>query len=139
MTPFDEATRAMAALVEKATRMRPEWLNGWLDYPHTSLDVNGARQLAWYAQTLSEVAAFVPAALEHIELLQAELEQARRKARAFDWMQKEFTNGLYRIPTFDPVSVDPECAWRFFTANDQGPYESLLEAIEAAVESEVPR
>lgn len=31
---------------------RPEWLDGFLDYPHGGLSEERARQLAWYAQVL---------------------------------------------------------------------------------------
>lgn len=61
----DEQRREMRELEAK----RPAWLDGWLDYPHTNLDVKGTRQLAWYAQELSV----------EIDRLQAELAEARKK------------------------------------------------------------
>jgi hypothetical protein len=35
-------------------RPRPQWLDEWLNYPHGSLDQKQARELAWYAQRLSD-------------------------------------------------------------------------------------
>lgn len=59
---------------------RPKWLDGWLDYPHTGLDVTGAREACWYAQHLADELATARTRIERLGQERGELLQVVRSA-----------------------------------------------------------
>lgn len=72
--------------------------------------------------------------LRNGELLQ-ELGAARKDSERVDWLESSVVvEGLYAWPRYDPVSVNPESRFAWYTVDySAGPFEYLRAAIDAAM------